>query len=463
MVEALHQLGTGVDEVAQVLAQLRRDAFLRLLGEQVVHVSLRVGQLIAFLIELELVQAQVGDLVGQFLVGLDLRQRLLLLVEDLRQQQAATQHVDLLVEGLVELGQAVELLLGFQVAPGQLVEAVGGPQQIIREAQVGGVFLAQQAVAAGALAAVLGQLGDRLLRLLAALVADHGLQFEGLVLGAGDLLAEQVAAAVGEVLQQVVAGQLLAQQLDLGVQRVLLGEQLVAPFRRDRLAGFLAGFQRVADLQHARLEVADVGLGALRAGLRGDELALGVEQLLLPVGQLGGAVVEQQLQAADVLPGVALGRGFVRGAFQARQVALVLEDQPRRVGQAGLEFVELLQAVVARAEQLERALQAGLGGLHVGVRQLARGQAVEALLDVVGGRRLVAVGVHRHSGEGAAQEEGGEQGAQEGRHGRGRRFSIGCSERSVRLAAAARQGDGLPFDRRGARGRAPDRDDLRGI
>ena len=79
VVEPFEQLGTGCQQGVEILAQFRRDLLAGLLGEQVVQVLLRGRQLVAFLVQFELAEAQVGDLVGQALVGLDLRQRLFLL------------------------------------------------------------------------------------------------------------------------------------------------------------------------------------------------------------------------------------------------------------------------------------------------------------------------------------------------------------------------------------------------
>lgn len=114
-IEALQQVTAGDGQVQQRPAQLRGDVFRRLGSEQPLDVSGRRAHLFALLVDVELIQADVGDFVGQALVQLQMRQRLLLLVENLGQQQAAAQHIDLLAEGLIGLGQVVELLLGLEV------------------------------------------------------------------------------------------------------------------------------------------------------------------------------------------------------------------------------------------------------------------------------------------------------------------------------------------------------------
>ncbi|MNM93480.1 hypothetical protein D3C81_1058560 [compost metagenome] len=141
------------------------------------------------------------------------------------------------------------MLLAFQVGAGELVEAVGGAQQVVGKAHVDGVFLAQQGIHAGCRAGLLGQLGDGLFRLLAAFLVDHRLQFEELPFLARNAFAEQVTLAVGKVQQQIVAGQLLAQQQGPGVQRGLFGQQFVVLFGAQRLAAFLAGLERGGDFQ----------------------------------------------------------------------------------------------------------------------------------------------------------------------------------------------------------------------
>ena len=148
-VKAVDQLAAGVGDGQQIGAQGLVIGLVRLGAEQVVDIHAGVVDGFALLVELELVQAQVGDLVGQVAVDLQRRQGLLLLIEDAREQQAALQHADLFFQGLVALAQAVELLLGLQIQAGQFIEPIGGAQQVIGELQVDCAFLCQQAVGAG--------------------------------------------------------------------------------------------------------------------------------------------------------------------------------------------------------------------------------------------------------------------------------------------------------------------------
>ncbi|MNM91267.1 hypothetical protein D3C81_1035630 [compost metagenome] len=207
-VQALQQVGAGDRHFQQGLAQLRGNVFRWLIGQQLVDVGDRAAHLLALLVDLELVQAGVGDLVGQVAVDLQVRQGLLLLVEDLRQQQAALEHVDLLVQRLVGLGQAVELLLGAQVLLGQLVEAVGAFEQVVGELEVDRALRGQQAAAAY----LLGfdrLLGDGLLGLGQALVVDQCLQVLDFLFQACGTFDQQVVTGIAKVLQQAVAGQFL--------------------------------------------------------------------------------------------------------------------------------------------------------------------------------------------------------------------------------------------------------------
>ncbi|MNS78875.1 hypothetical protein D3C72_1125090 [compost metagenome] len=80
------------------------------------------------LIDFELIQTDISNLVGQVAINFQVRQGLLLLIEDLGQQQAALEHADLLVQGLIGLSEAVELLFGLEVLLGDFVEAVSAAQ-----------------------------------------------------------------------------------------------------------------------------------------------------------------------------------------------------------------------------------------------------------------------------------------------------------------------------------------------
>ncbi|MNI69604.1 hypothetical protein D3C73_1253650 [compost metagenome] len=82
-VKAFEQVAAGDRHFQQGFAQGRGDVFLRLVGQQLVDVGHRAAHLLALLVDLELVQADVGDLVGQVTVELQVRQGLFLLVEDL--------------------------------------------------------------------------------------------------------------------------------------------------------------------------------------------------------------------------------------------------------------------------------------------------------------------------------------------------------------------------------------------
>ena len=105
---------------------MRGDLIGGLGRQQVVDVGSRVADQLALLIDLKLIQTDIGDFICQILVHfLQARQGLLLLIENLGQQQTALEHVDLLIQRLIALGEVIQLLLGFQVLLGDFVEAVG--------------------------------------------------------------------------------------------------------------------------------------------------------------------------------------------------------------------------------------------------------------------------------------------------------------------------------------------------
>ena len=64
-VEAVEQFTPGVELLAQCAAQFRGDLLARLVAEQVVHIAGGVADFFALLVQLELIEANVGDLVGQ--------------------------------------------------------------------------------------------------------------------------------------------------------------------------------------------------------------------------------------------------------------------------------------------------------------------------------------------------------------------------------------------------------------
>ena len=84
-VHVFEQLAAGGDQLQQSLAQLGGDLLGRLAGQQAIDIGIQVAELVALLIQLELVEADVGDFVGQAAVDLQARQGLFLLVEDLGQ------------------------------------------------------------------------------------------------------------------------------------------------------------------------------------------------------------------------------------------------------------------------------------------------------------------------------------------------------------------------------------------
>ncbi len=310
-----------IGQVQQALAQLRGDLLRRLGGQQVIHIGRRVAHQFTLLVDFELIQANVGDLVGQVAIDLEAWQGLLLFIENLRQQQAALEHVDLFVQGRVALGHGVELLFGLQVLLGDFVEAVGAFEQVVGELEVGRAFGGEQAAAAGLLRFD-RLLGNGLLGLRQALLVDQGLQVLDLLVQAVGFLREQVMLAVAQVLQLAVAGQFLATQRDQRVEGGEFGVQLVALLGAEGFAGVFAGLEDVVDLLDARLAAGNFRLGALGAGLRGDDQAVGVGQGFLQIALLGRAIGERSVPAAASSLAIALRHRHHFGGLEARQFAL---------------------------------------------------------------------------------------------------------------------------------------------
>ncbi|MND81231.1 hypothetical protein D3C80_730180 [compost metagenome] len=386
-VQSLQQVGAGGGQFHQAFAQLRRDLLGGLGRQQVFDVGGRIAQQFPLLADFELIQANVGDLIGQVAVEPQARQRLFLFVENLREQQAAFEHVDLLVQGRIALGQAVQLLLGLQVLLGDFVEAVGALEQVVRELQVGRAFGGQKAAAAGLLRFD-GLLGDRFLGQRQTLLVDQGLQFLDFLIQAVGSLRQQVMLAVAEVLQLGIAGQFLAPQRDQGVQRRQLGIELVALLGAQGLAGVLAVLEGGVYLLNARLAAGYLRLGALGAGLGGDDQAVGIGQGLLQVALLGGALGEQLFKLLDRFLGETLRHRHHGTGLEAGQFTLVLDGLFGRIAQLLLERDQLLLVVTLVVELAQRALQDRLQGLQIGFRQFAVGDLVQARLHGFAGRRF---------------------------------------------------------------------------
>jgi len=229
--------------------------------------------------------------------------------------------------------------------------------------------------------------GERLhglLGLAGALAADRVLQRACRLLEAGELQARELLAGEAEVDQAAVAGELLAAQRELGVERMPFGGERVAALRAERAAvapGFASAREHGLDRRHAHLAGADLGLCALGAGARGDEQAVGLVEAAAPVGERGLLFGEALLEAGE--RGVGGGRRDRRGRRQRGELATRLGDLCRCVGECLLERIEPAAMVVGAGEaglglfqRLLRGALLGLGQLAVRERLRARAQLV---------------------------------------------------------------------------------------
>jgi len=313
---------------------------------------------------------------------------------------------------LNRLRQAVELLFGLQVLLGDFVEAVSAFEQVVGELEVCRAFDGQQAAATGLLRL------DRLLRygflrLRQTFLVDQGLQFLDLAVEALGLLREQVMLSIAQILQLAVAGQFLTTQWNQRIQRRQFGVQLIALFGGDGFTRVLAGFEDVVDLLDARLAGGNLCLRTFRTSLRGDDQAVGVGQGFLQITLLGRAIGEDLLQLLNRLFGKTLRHRYHRVGFEAGQLAGVFNGLLGCSCQLLLEIDQSLFVITLIVQLSQRALQGGLQGLFIGIRQFAVGQLVEAGLHSVAGRWFG--GVQRADSKTQAQQGRGEKGAQ-GRH-----------------------------------------------
>ncbi len=352
-----------------------------------------------------------------------MRQRALLLEQDARQQQAALQHVDLLVDDGVAAVERVELLADGEVALGELVELVGGAQQVFGELLVGGGLARQQAAGGACGAGVSGQGLDGLRGLGAAALVDRGLQ--GLHLGfeASDLERGEVLARLAEVEQRAVGGQFRTAQGHLGVERVPFRGERIAALRGQRAAvapGFAACAECDLDRRHARLAGADLALRALGPGAGVDEQGVGLVQAAAPVGE-GGVAFREEAFELRVRGG---------GVDHRHRVGLCLECGELRArcagflwggGDAGLQRLALRAQDFGRRQAGDGLLERLLGGALVCFGQLALGQCSEPAAQVIGGGcggRLRG-GVQRQQGQQQQEEEAEQVHGTEGFGGRG--------------------------------------------
>src|SRR5690606_33923803 len=151
VIEPVEQFAARAHQPQQRIAQLGRDRGVRLAGQQLVDMVLDIAAEPAPLVQLELVEPDIGDFVGEVAVQAQLGERLFLLVEHLGQQQAAFEHRDLFLQSLVGLAEDVQLLARLQVPLSQVVEAFGRAQQVAGKASVLLAFGRQQLVGAGLL------------------------------------------------------------------------------------------------------------------------------------------------------------------------------------------------------------------------------------------------------------------------------------------------------------------------
>ena len=174
-------------------------------------------------------------------------------------------------------------------------------------------------------------------------------------------------------MQQAVAGQLLAAQLGEGVELGQFGDEQVAALWGERFAGLFAGLQRIVDFLGARLVAADLGLGALGASLRGDDQAVGLADLLLPVTQLVAALIEQRFQLGHRGLGVPLSDLRRLAGFQAGEFALGFVDQFWGLFELLFEIAQAFLAVGLLGQQTQGFFQGLPDCQLLGFRQLAFG------------------------------------------------------------------------------------------
>ena len=193
-------------------------------GEQLAQVLLALEELIALLVDVELSQSQVGDLFVQVQGDLGIRQHLALLIEDAREQQAAAEHADLLVEIALGLGDAIQPALDLDVFLAQVVNFLRGFNQLLTELLIDLALFFQEGISLGA-SLLTGDVGHRLIGAIEPLGVDLVLDQLNTVLQLLQLDAGQILALERQILQVGVVVEILLLLLQLQAEQLQLGGQ----------------------------------------------------------------------------------------------------------------------------------------------------------------------------------------------------------------------------------------------
>ncbi len=193
---------------------------------QLADEGVALEQGIALLVNLKLLKTQVGDAVGHILQLVGGGQRLLLLVEDARQQQAPFQHRDLLFDIALGLQGAIEPVLNFDILLNQRVAFFRGVDQPLAELVVEIQLLFHQRISLDTRGLIRrnGLLGG-FFRQRQALVVDRLLQELELMLQTVAVGRHIVALFLQGILQGGVALKAFTLLIYLGIQQCLLGQQ----------------------------------------------------------------------------------------------------------------------------------------------------------------------------------------------------------------------------------------------
>ena len=224
-------------------------------------------------------EPQIGNLFIQIKGDLGIRQHLPLLIEDTREQQTASEHIDLLVQVALGLGDAFQPSFDLDVFLPQIVDLLGGFNEPLTQLLIDPALFFQNRILLDSLPFA-GGISDRLVRVGQPFGVDPVLyqldaMLQLLYLHTGQILAfECQILQVGVVIQRLLLLiQLQGQQMEFGDEQLALtGFEVVFACHATELVANILG--PVVGLAHA-------GLGAFRQGLQRSQLTAGIGKFSL--------------------------------------------------------------------------------------------------------------------------------------------------------------------------------------
>ena len=285
-IELVKQLATHVDHFQQ-----RGVHFIGYFSAvplfQLSDIGIALEQGVALLVNFKLFKPQVGNAISHILQLIRRRQRLLLLIKNARQQQAALEHGNLLFNIPLRLQSAVEPVLYLDIALHQLVAILRRLDQLLAQLVVNIQLLLDQRVGLNTRGFI------RRDRLLGGFLSQRQPLAVHRLLQQLQLMLQPVAPGgyivtllLQGILQDSVAFEALTLLLDLRVEQRLLGLQQHLLGRTQSLIAHRGAIQTITDLLQLLGGVVHRILHPFRLRLQGNQLAVVGCQIVLRILQI---------------------------------------------------------------------------------------------------------------------------------------------------------------------------------